>query len=129
MKQGIGTFGSRSQAVGGTALMMAGAKVKTKMAKFAAAMFEAHRETRLRTAPSVSRLTGFGETIRRGSRLAYVPVPLPPGSARPERRGLFEPPTMLIRSAAISMLEIDRDREPKLLKLVAVDDAGNHQPR
>ena len=34
VKQGIGTFGSRSQAVGGTALYMAGTKVKTKMAKF-----------------------------------------------------------------------------------------------
>ena len=30
VKQGIGTFGSRSQAVGGTALHMAGAKVKAK---------------------------------------------------------------------------------------------------
>src|SRR6476646_481775 len=35
VKQGIGTFGSRSQAVGGAALHMAGGKVKSKMAKFA----------------------------------------------------------------------------------------------
>src|SRR5687767_12285533 len=44
VKQGIGTFGSRSQAVGGTALHMAGGKVKTKMAKFAAALLEASEE-------------------------------------------------------------------------------------
>src|SRR5262249_23519410 len=44
VKQGIGTFGSRSQAVGGTALHMAGAKVKSKMAKFAAALLEAHED-------------------------------------------------------------------------------------
>ena len=44
VKQGIGTFGSRSQAVGGVALQMAGAKVKAKMAKFAAAMLEAHED-------------------------------------------------------------------------------------
>src|SRR5437773_2485632 len=44
VKQGIGTFGSRSQAVGGTALHMAGAKVKAKMAKFGAAMLEAHED-------------------------------------------------------------------------------------
>ena len=44
VKQGIGTFGSRSQAVGGTALHLAGAKVKTKMAKFAAALLEAHED-------------------------------------------------------------------------------------
>jgi aerobic carbon-monoxide dehydrogenase large subunit len=42
VKQGIGTFGSRSQAVGGTALHLAGTKVKTKMAKFAAELLEAH---------------------------------------------------------------------------------------
>ena len=44
MKQGIGTFGSRSQAVGGAALNMAGTKVKTKMAKFAAALLEARED-------------------------------------------------------------------------------------
>src|SRR5687767_16021329 len=44
VKQGIGTFGSRSQAVGGTALHMAGTKVKVKMSKFAAALLEAHEE-------------------------------------------------------------------------------------
>src|SRR5437660_9618288 len=44
VKQGIGTFGSRSQAVGGTAIHLAGAKVKTKMAKFAAALLEAHED-------------------------------------------------------------------------------------
>src|SRR6185295_1426560 len=41
VKQGIGTFGSRSQAVAGTALHLAGIKVKAKMAKFAAALLEA----------------------------------------------------------------------------------------
>src|SRR5213592_2904965 len=40
VKQGIGTFGSRSQAVGGTALHMAGGKARAKMAKFAAALLE-----------------------------------------------------------------------------------------
>src|SRR3954463_12760470 len=44
VKQGIGTFGSRSQAVGGAALHMAGGKVRTKMARFAAALLEAHEE-------------------------------------------------------------------------------------
>src|SRR5260221_4540436 len=44
VKQGIGTFGSRSQAVGGTAIHLAGGKVKSKMAKYAAAMLEAHED-------------------------------------------------------------------------------------
>src|SRR5260221_1977607 len=42
VKQGIGTFGSRSQAVGGGALHLPGPKGKTKRAKYAAAMLEAH---------------------------------------------------------------------------------------
>ena len=41
VKQGIGTFGSRSQAVGGAALHNAGTKVKAKMARFAA-FLQAH---------------------------------------------------------------------------------------
>src|SRR5262245_47180834 len=44
VKQGIGTFGSRSQAVGGAALHMAGNKVRAKMAKFAASLIEAHED-------------------------------------------------------------------------------------
>ena len=44
VKQGVGTFGSRSQAVGGTAIHMAGTKVKTKMAKFAASLMEANED-------------------------------------------------------------------------------------
>ncbi|MEE9147674.1 MAG: xanthine dehydrogenase family protein molybdopterin-binding subunit, partial [Candidatus Tectomicrobia bacterium] len=43
-RHGIGTFGSRSQAVGGTALMQAAGKVRAKMAKFAATMLEAQEE-------------------------------------------------------------------------------------
>ena len=40
-RQGIGTFGSRSQVVGGTALMKAAGKIREKMARFAALMLEA----------------------------------------------------------------------------------------
>ena len=53
VKQGIGTFGNRSPAVGGAALHDAGAKVRAKMAKFAAALLEAHETIwSSRTAPS-----------------------------------------------------------------------------
>ena len=44
VRHGIGTFGSRSQAVGGTTLKLAGEKVRVKMAKFAAQMLEANEE-------------------------------------------------------------------------------------
>ena len=130
VKQGIGTFGSRSQAVGGTALMMAGAKVKTKMAKFAAAMFEAHEEDLVfeNGTIGVKGSPASAKLFAAVAAYAYVPVPLPPGlEPGLSDEAFFEPTNNTYPFGChISMLEIDRETgEPKLLKLVAVDDAGN----
>lgn len=130
VKQGIGTFGSRSQAVGGTALHLAGGKVKAKMAKFAAALLEAHEDdivfengrVGVKGAPASSK--AFAEVAG----YAYVPVPLPPGlEPGLSDEAFFEPANNTYPFGChISMLEIDRDTgEPTLLKLVAADDAGN----
>ena len=130
VKQGIGTFGSRSQAVGGTALMLAGAKVKKKMAKFAAAMFEAHEDD-LVFENGVIGVKGSPASAKPFAAIAayaYVPVPLPPGlEPGLSDEAFFEPTNNTYPFGChISMLEIDRDTgEPKLLKLVAIDDAGN----
>ena len=130
VKQGIGTFGSRSQAVAGTALHLAGVKVKKKMAQFAAAMLEAAEDdivfengmVGVKGAPAKAKpfaaIAGY----------AYVPVPLPPGlEPGLSDEAFFEPANNTYPFGChISMLEIDRETgEPKLLKLVAVDDAGN----
>jgi carbon-monoxide dehydrogenase large subunit len=130
VKQGIGTFGSRSQAVGGTALHMAGIKVKAKMAKFAAALMEASEEDlvfengriHVKGAPAT------GKTFAEVAGYAYIPVPLPAGlEPGLSEEAFFEPTNNTYPFGChISMLEIDRDTgEPRLLKLVAVDDAGN----
>jgi carbon-monoxide dehydrogenase large subunit len=130
VKQGIGTFGSRSQAVAGTALHLAGGKVKAKMAKFAAALLEAHEDdivfesgrVGVRGAPASSK--SFAEVAG----YAYVPVPLPPGlEPGLSDEAFFEPANNTYPFGChISMLEIDRETgEPTLLRLVAVDDAGN----
>jgi carbon-monoxide dehydrogenase large subunit len=130
VKQGIGTFGSRSQAVGGTALHMAGTKVKAKMAKFAAASMEASEEDLVfengkifvRGAPAQ------GKTFAEIAGYAYVPVPLPPGlEPGLSEEAFFEPTNNTYPFGChISMVEVDRDTgEPRLLKLVAVDDAGH----
>jgi aerobic carbon-monoxide dehydrogenase large subunit len=130
VKQGIGTFGSRSQAVAGTALHLAGGKVKAKMAKFAAALLEAHEDdivfedgrVGVKGAPASSK--SFAEIAG----YAYVPVPLPPGlEPGLSDEAFFEPANNTYPFGChISMLEIDRDTgEPTLLKMVAVDDAGN----
>ena len=130
VKQGIGTFGSRSQAVGGTALHMAGAKVKAKMAKFAAAMLEASEEDLVFENGSVhvKGAPAAGRTFREVASFAYIPVPLPKGMEPGlSEEAFFEPSSETFPFGChISMLEIDRETgEPKLLKLVAVDDAGN----
>jgi len=130
VKQGIGTFGSRSQAVGGVALQMAGTKVKAKMAKFAADMLEAHEDDLVfeNGAIAVKGSPASAKPFANVASFAYVPVTLPPG-LEPGLSGeaFFEPSNFTYPFGChISMLEIDRQTgEPTLLKLVAVDDAGN----
>ena len=130
VKQGIGSFGSRSQALGGVAIHMAGARVKAKMAKFAAALLEAHEDDivfeqgRIGVKGAPASAKSFAEV----SGYAYVPVPLPAGlEPGLSEEAFFEPTNNTYPFGChISMLEIDRETgEPRLLKLVAVDDAGN----
>jgi len=130
VKQGIGTFGSRSQAVGGTVLAMAGDKVKKKMAKFAAAMLDANEADLVFENGQiyVKGSPGTGKSFAEVAGYAYVPVPLPAGlEPGLSDEAFWEPANNTYPFGChISMLEIDRDTgEPKLLKLVAVDDAGN----
>ena len=130
VKQGIGTFGSRSQAVAGTALHLAGAKVKSKMAKFAAAMLEAHEDDLVfeNGMISVKGSPASGKSFASVAGFAYVPVPLPAGlEPGLSDEAFFEPNNNTYPFGChISMLEVDRQTgEPTLLKLVAVDDAGN----
>jgi len=130
VKQGIGTFGSRSQAVGGVALHMAGAKVKSKMAKFAAAMLEAHEDDLVfeNGMISVKGAPSSGKSFATVASFAYIPVPLPEGlEPGLSDEAFYEPSNNTYPFGChISMLEIDRTTgEPTLLKLFAVDDAGN----
>ncbi|HEX2342250.1 MAG TPA: xanthine dehydrogenase family protein molybdopterin-binding subunit [Vicinamibacterales bacterium] len=130
VKQGIGTFGSRSQAVGGTALHMAGGKVKAKMAKFAAALLEAHQDDLVFENGTIV-VKGSPASAKKFADVAayaYIPVPLPEGlEPGLSEEAFFEPSNNTYPFGChISMLEIDRETgEPTLLKLVAVDDAGN----
>ena len=130
VKQGIGTFGSRSQAVGGAALHMAGTKVRTKMAQFAGALLEAAPEDivfeggKIMVKGAPAKAKSFAEVAS----FAYIPVPLPEGM-EPGLSGdaYFEPTNNTYPFGChIVLMEIDRDTgEPKLLRVVAADDAGN----
>jgi aerobic carbon-monoxide dehydrogenase large subunit len=130
VKQGIGTFGSRSQAVGGAAMQMAGGKVKTKMSKFAAALLEAHEDDLVFEDGTISAkgTPGSAKKFAEVAHYAYVPVPLPEGlEPGLSEEAFFEPTNNTYPFGChIVMLEIDRATgEPRLLKLVAVDDAGH----
>jgi carbon-monoxide dehydrogenase large subunit len=130
VKQGIGTFGSRSQAVGGAAMHMAGTKVKAKMAKFAAALLEAHEEDIVfeNGTIGVKGAPASAKSFSQVASFAYIPVPLPAGMEPGlSEEAFFEPTNNTYPfGCCISMVEVDRDTgEPKLLRLVAVDDAGN----
>ena len=131
VKQGsLGTGGSRSQAVGGAALHLAGGKVKTKMAKFAALLLEAHEadlvfengRIGVRGAPAAAK------TFAEVAAYAYRPLKLPDG-VEPglSDEAFFEPANNTYPFGCnIAMLEVDRDTgEPRLLRMVAVDDAGH----
>lgn len=129
-KQGIGTFGSRSQAVGGAALHLAGGKVKKKMAKFAAALIEAHEDDLVfeNGRISVKGVPDSGKTFAEIAAYAYVPVPLPEGlEPGLSEEAFFEPSNNTYPFGChIAVIEIDRDTgEPTLQRLIAVDDAGN----
>ena len=130
VKQGIGTFGSRSQAVGGAALHLAGGKVKAKMAKFAALLLEAHEADlvfengRIAVAGAPAAAKSFAEVAA----FAYRPTRLPDGvDPGLSDEAFFEPSNNTYPFGChIALLEVDRDTgEPRLLRMVAVDDAGN----
>jgi aerobic carbon-monoxide dehydrogenase large subunit len=130
VKQGIGSFGSRSQAVGGTALLMAGSKVKTKMAKFAATLLEAHEDDLVfqNGTIAVKGSPDSAKSFESVAAFAYVPVPLPEGlEPGLSDEAFFEPTNNTYPFGChIAMIEIDRQTgEPRLLKFVAVDDAGH----
>jgi aerobic carbon-monoxide dehydrogenase large subunit len=130
VKQGIGTFGSRSQAVGGAALHMAGTKVRTKMAKYAGAMLEAHEDDLVFENGQifVKGSPASGKAFNEVAAFAYRPVPLPEGlEPGLSEEAFFEPSNNTYPFGChISMLEIDRETgEPTLLKFVCVDDAGH----
>ena len=130
VKQGVGTFGSRSQAVGGAAMHMAGGKVKTKMAKFAAAMIEASEHDLVFENGTIA-VKGSPDSAKSFADVAAFalrPVPLPEGlEPGLSEEAFFEPnATTYPFGCHICMLEIDRETgEPTLLKFVAVDDAGH----
>jgi carbon-monoxide dehydrogenase large subunit len=132
---GIGTFGSRSLAVGGAALLMSVNKVKDKAKKLAAHMLDvrpddvtyANGEIFITTDPS--RKVTFAEVAFAATDFSWqgpgsAPADLEPGLEATSR---FEPGNATFPFGThVCVVEVDAETgEVELLRYVAVDDCGN----
>ena len=130
VREGTGTFGSRSQVVGGTALLLASGKVKEKMRRFAAQMLETQpgdlgfREGMIGPAGREDTGVPFADVAG----FAYIPLPLPPDTEPGLSEEAFWEPEGFTWpfGCYISQVEIDRETgELQLQRFVGVDDCGN----
>jgi carbon-monoxide dehydrogenase large subunit len=127
---GIGTFGSRGTAVGGTAVYMAVQTVKEKMQKIAAHLLETSPEDiefgvgKLVAKSDPSKSMSFIDVVT----TAYNAVRLPPGMEPGlDATRFFEPSNFTFPFGThVCVVELDEETgEPKLTKYIAVDDCGN----
>jgi carbon-monoxide dehydrogenase large subunit len=125
---GMGTMGSRSTVIGGTALWMAADKVIAKGKKIAAKMLEA-AEADIAFSDGRFAVAGTdrGLTLREVARAAFLPPQLPPGV----EPGLYETGTFSPKQDTwpngchVCELEIDPDTGVVTLdRYVVIDDVG-----
>jgi carbon-monoxide dehydrogenase large subunit len=125
---GIGTFGSRATAVGGTALYFATQKLKAKMAAIAAHLLHGQPKRMVfedgHIGPKKGKRLAFGEVVG----AAYGAKDLPPGVGPGlEATHFFEPTNFTFPFGAhVASCEVDIETgEIKFDRYVAVDDCGN----
>ena len=126
---GVGTFGSRSAAVGGAAVFNSLAKVKDKAKKLAAHMLEAaegdilFEDGKLFVRGAPAQAKGFGEVALASHLASSLPEGMEPGL---EATSFFDPPNFTWPNGThIALVEVDPDTgEVSLLRYVAVDDVG-----
>lgn len=128
---GLGTYASRSAAVGGTAIKRSCEKVRDKMKAIAAYQLEASVEDivydqengTMHVAGSPDNSKSFFD-ISFSALTGAIPDDMEPGL---EESTFFDPPNFTFpNSAHIAMVEVDKATgEISLLKYSAVDDVGN----
>ena len=127
---GIGTFGSRATAVGGTAMFLAIQDLKEKMKKIAAHLLETTPDKMEFSPGKLVVKGGSGRSINYTEVVgaAYMARNLPPG-VEPglEATRFFEPSNFTFPFGThVCVVELDWETgEPKITKYVAVDDCGN----
>jgi carbon-monoxide dehydrogenase large subunit len=132
---GIGTFGSRSLAVGGAALLMSVNKVKDKAKQLAAHMLDAQPEDmtyadgEIYVASAPDRKVTFGQVAFAAADFSWqgpgsAPAHIEPGLEATSR---FEPSNATFPFGThVCVVEVDgQTGEVELKRYVAVDDCGN----
>src|SRR6266568_941432 len=125
---GIGTFGSRTTAVGGTAIHLATERLKKKMARIAAHKLgvkpgELVFEDRTIKTPDGSKSMAFAEVVNEAYNATSLPPGIEPGLAE---QSVFEPPNYTFPFGAhLAVVEVDVETgEVRLRNYYAVDDCG-----
>jgi carbon-monoxide dehydrogenase large subunit len=129
VQYGVGTFGSRATALGGTALMMAVGKVQEKMKKIASTMMETPPEQLVFNQRTVALASDLGKSIplQQVVTAAYdfkQPIPgLEPGL---DATSFFEPTGCTFPFGThVAVVEVDPETGVvKFLRYIAVDDCG-----
>ncbi len=127
---GMGTYGSRSGSVGGTALLMSLRKIKEKGKKIAAHLLEAspddmeYENGQFQVKGAPGKAIPFGQVAL----TAYVPHNYPEGlEPGLEETSFYDPSNFCFPFGAHAcVVEVDRDTgHVKILRYIAVDDVGN----
>ena len=127
---GMGTYGSRSIAVGGSAIMKALDKIEDKAKKIAAHLLEASAED-IEFKDGIFRVAGTDRTkaFAEVSLAAYVPHNFPLDKLEPglNENAFYDPSNFTYPSGAyLCEVEVDQDTgETRIQKFTAVDDFGN----
>jgi carbon-monoxide dehydrogenase large subunit len=127
---GVGTMGSRSVVVGGSALVQAIDIITEKARKIAAGMLEV-AEADVVADRGVFHVSGAptrSVTLKQVAEQAYADKPLPDGMPPGlDATNFFRPPdTTFPFGTHVAMVEIDRDTGvPTVLRYYSIDDCGN----
>ena len=127
---GMGTYGSRSAAVGGTAIVKSLDKVVDKCKKIAAHLLEAAEEDivfedgEFHVAGAPAKSQGWGDVVLQAYLAHNLPEGLEPGM---EETSFYDPANFTYPFGThVAVVEIDPETgEVELLRYIAVDDCGN----
>src|SRR5579863_6790713 len=124
---GIGTFGSRATAIGGTALYFALQELQGKVKKFGAMLLESD-DVAFANGRVTCNKTGQSKSFAEIAGATYRAMKLPPNTEPGlQSTHFWEPPNFVFGFGAhIVITDIDKDTgQIKIRRYVAVDDCGN----